>query len=126
MRISDWSSDVCSSDLLSPRRGRPYLLTLYLGLLVLLDEPQLEDIADADYANKVTVREHGHVACPLFRHLALHVGHGILACGGQPSDRHPGAERQVQCIPAARNNEPDHVALDRQDEIGRESGRERE
>src|SRR3546814_11186410 len=84
MRISDWSSDVCSSDLLTvpvSRRAGAILLALCLALLVLLPLlraglPLSEGVArfDAFYRSGALVFGGGHVILPLLEAEAGHPG----------------------------------------------------
>src|SRR3546814_9315288 len=52
MRISDWSSDVCSSDLVGREAGHPHAP-------VVLDRKQLRDRGEATLRNRVDLAEFG-------------------------------------------------------------------
>src|SRR3546814_18968298 len=115
MRISDWSSDVCSSDLWKPYGGHPYTpdeiaVPLISGAIELLGDPadQIIALRDhlADLYERLRPRHQG-------RMLHWHIRRAMLAEPCPCADRYPNPAWPLR-----------RLAL-MLDQIGRAQGRER-
>src|SRR3546814_137737 len=95
MRISDWSSDVCSSDL-----GVRYPVVD----IAVIDNPQVESVGPLQEVLDLRVLAHKAPA-----------GHGVAAVGqgelrtGRPLYRHPGVYAGIDCFLAHLEYEDSHL-----------------